>query len=136
MVLVETSVIIDYLKGTDNHKTALFDSILTARTEYAISVYTYLEVLQGARDDHELNTLEEYFSSQQIIYPPVHNDFYRNSALNYYKLRRRGISPRSTIDLLIATLAIEYKLPLLHNDRDFDLMTGHLTELVILEGVR
>ncbi len=134
MVLVDTSVIIDYLKGADNRKTALFDLILADRAEYFITVYTYLEVLQGANDEHELNTLEKYLSTQQIICPPAHSDFYRKSALNYYKLRRKGISPRSTIDLLIATLALEHKLPLLHNDHDFDLMAGHLTELVILGG--
>ncbi len=132
MVIVDTSVIIDYLKGIDNSKTALFDLILSKSTDYGITVYTYLEVLQGARNDQELKTLEEYLSTQQIICPPADAGFYRKSAFNYYTLRRKGVSPRSTIDLLITTMAIEHKFSLLHNYSDFDLMARHLPGLEIL----
>jgi predicted nucleic acid-binding protein len=50
----------------------------------------------------------------------------------YFTLRRKGITPRSTIDMLIALTAIEFNLLLLHDDRDFDVMAEHIPELNIL----
>ncbi len=135
MVLVDTSVLIDYLKGTSNNKTELLEKILANKIPYRLTVYTYLEILQGTRDDQELKTLEDYLSTQHIIYPAANSGLYHKSALNYYKLRRMGVSPRSTIDLLIATSAIEHKLYLLHNDRDFDNMAKHLTGLKVLTAL-
>ena len=60
---------------------------------------------------------------------------YDRSAVLYYGLRREGATPRSTLDMLIALTAIENKLALLHDDRDFDLMTQCLPELKILNSL-
>ena len=57
---------------------------------------------------------------------------YEEAAVQYFKLRRKGITPRSTLDLLIELTAITNNLALLHDDRDFDLMARHIPDLRIL----
>ncbi|MDR1538503.1 MAG: PIN domain-containing protein [Clostridiales bacterium] len=133
MILVDTSVLIGYLKGQGNAKTEIFDRVLAADIPFGISPYTYHEILQGARNEGEYSRLREYLSTQTIHYLPQELEVYGKAAQMYFELRRRGITPRGTIDVLIALTAIESGLLLLHNDRDFDLMAQRLPELKILE---
>jgi predicted nucleic acid-binding protein len=90
------------------------------------------EILQGAKDKKELLTLKKYFSTQRIYFLKQEAATYEKAALLYFTLRRKGITPRSTIDMLIALTAIEFNLLLLHDDRDFDVMAEHIPELNIL----
>lgn len=132
MVLVDTSVIIGYLKGHSNHKIALFNEILARDIPFGISAFTYQEVLQGARDEAELKTLKDYLSTQHIYYLEQEAATYEQAALLFFNLRRIGISPRSTLDMLIALTAMKNNLALLHDDRDFDIMAAQIPELRIL----
>lgn len=135
MVLVDTSVLIDYFKGVRHEKTALFEEILSRDIPFGISAYTYLELLQGARDEKEFHTLKEYLSTQTIYHLPAENTTFEKAARLYFTLRRLGVKPRSTIDVLIALTAIENKLALLHHDRDFDVMAAHLPALRVLDSL-
>lgn len=132
MVLVDTSVLIGFLKGHADSKTLLLEKILSRDVPFGISAYTYQEVLQGARDEAELQTLKDYLSTQRIYHLEPEAATYEMAARLYFNLRRKGVTPRSTLDILIALTAIENNLALLHNDRDFDMMAGHLPELGIL----
>jgi len=134
MVLVDTSVLIGFLKGQSDDKTKQFEEILSRNIPFGISAYTYQEVLQGARDEKEFEQLKSYLSTQKIYYLPAQSDTHEKAARLYYDLRRRGVTPRSMIDILIALTAMENRLMLLHNDRDFDAMLeiiGNLRKPII-----
>ena len=135
MVLVDTSVLIGYLKGQEDPKTLLFEEILEKNVPYGISILTYQEVLQGAKDEREFEVLKDYLSTQRLYYISQDRETYEQSAGIFFKLRRKGITPRSTIDVLILTTAIEHNLALLHNDRDFDHMAEHISELRLLSSL-
>lgn len=132
MILVDTSVLIGYLKGQDDARTLLFDELQTRKIPFGISPYTLQEVLQGARNEEDYQRLWEYLSTQIIYFLPEEISTYEKAARLYFDLRRKGLTPRSTIDILIALTALEHKLMLLHNDRDFDLMAEQMEELKIL----
>jgi len=131
MILVDTSVLIDVLKGVENVKTDLFREILASNMAYGISEYTYLEVLQGAKNDNEYSQLTNYLLDVSIYFLPKTLVSYEKASLIYRHLRRQGITPRSTIDILIALTSIEFNLSLLHNDKDFDEMARIMPELII-----
>jgi predicted nucleic acid-binding protein len=60
---------------------------------------------------------------------------YEKAAHLYFDLRRKGVTPRSTIDILITLTAIEHNLLLLHNDKDFDIISEKLTDLKICRNL-
>ena len=132
MVLVDSSVLIEYLKGQHNSKTDILDEILALGVPFGISAFTYQEVLQGARDEREYKQLAAYLGTQTIYYPSKGREMYEKAARLYFDLRRRGVTVRGTIDILIALIALENKLLLLHNDRDFDAIASKTPGLKIL----
>ncbi len=130
MVLVDTSVLIGYLKGQDDPKTLLFAEVVSRHIPFGISSYTYQEVLQGAHNEKEYSRLQAYLSSQKVYYLPAQVTTHEKAARLYYDLRRKGVTPRSTIDILIALTALKNHLFLLHNDKDFDAMIAVTENLV------
>jgi len=129
VILVDTSILIGVLKKTQNEKSVLFHSVVKSGLSYGISEYTYLELLQGARNYKEYNFLNEYLLDINIYFLPKTIGIYEKAASIFFRLRRQGITPRSTIDVLIALTAMEYDLSLLHNDKDFDMMADKIPEL-------
>lgn len=113
----------------------LFDEVLTLNIPFGISPYTLQEVLQAARNEKDFQKLRNYLSTQIIYSLPEEKSTYEKAARLYFDLSRKGLTPRSTIDILIALTAIENKLVLLHNHRDFDLMAEHLDNLKILKSL-
>src|SRR5208283_1751519 len=120
MILVDTSVLIDYLKGKDNQSVRKFEKILADNIPFGINNYIYQEILQGAKDEKEFNTLTEYLDKQIFYELKKDKQSFKAAAEIYIKCRKKGVTVRSTIDLLIVQTAIENKLSLLHNDADFD----------------
>ena len=135
MILVDTSVLISFLKGEEDDKITILQDILSRDIPFGISCYTYQEVLQGARNEAEFKTLKDYLSSQHIYYLDSEADTYEKAAKLFYNLRRSGVTPRSTLDILIALTAIENNLALLHNDGDYDTMAKRVPELRILHNL-
>lgn len=133
MILVDTSVLIDLLKGVENTKTELFEKIMSHDYPYGLAPYTYQELLQGARDEVEYTKLKDYLSTQRIYFLPESIETYEKAASMYFLLRRQGITIRNSIDILIALTATENDLLLLHNDRDYDAMAGKIPALKILQ---
>ena len=78
------------------------------------------EVLQGAADEREFALLDEYLTSQTMLLPRDPIGTHRDAARLYFDCRRRGFTPLSTVDCLIAQIALEHAVPLLHDDRDFE----------------
>ena len=122
MILVDTSVLIDFFKGNSNRAVRDLKEILKRQIPFGISSVIYQEVLQGAKNKKEFDLLNEYLSTQYFFNPLNQVTSYANAAAIYYKCRKNGITIRSTIDCLIAQTALEHKLILLHNDRDYTVM--------------
>ena len=122
MILVDTSVLIDLFKGASNGPANRMREVLGHHIPFGITSVIYQEVLQGAKLDKEYNLLRDYLSSQRFFHPQDVMKTYEDAARIYFSCRKKGVTIRSTIDCLIAQIALEQDLALLHNDRDFDVM--------------
>lgn len=91
----------------------------------------YQEVLQGVSSRGEFDRLSEYLGSQTFYHPRDPVESYREAALIYFRCRRAGVTVRSAIDCLIARVAIERELILLHDDRDFENIAEAIPELTL-----
>lgn len=131
MILVDTSVFIDYFKGIESNSALVFDNVIENKIPYGINDFIYQEVLQGSKTDKEFETLKEYMESLPFYYLQFGRDSYEKAALMNFQCRRNGVTVRSTIDLLIAETAIENSLFILHNDSDFDNISKVIAELRI-----
>lgn len=120
MIIVDTSVWIDYVNGAETIQTNLLDIELKNR-RVATGDLIIAEFLQGFRDDKQFQEAKEIMDSLEY-FDFVGREIALNAAQNFRKLRKKGITIRKTIDVLIATFCIEYGFELLHNDRDFDPM--------------
>jgi predicted nucleic acid-binding protein len=131
MILVDTSILIDYLKGNINKHTERFDEVVRNEISFGINNYIYQELLQGTASEKEFNNLDEYLNTQRFYNLQEGLESYKRAAHIYYKCRRSGIIVNSTIDLLIAETAIENNLMLFHNDTDFTKIAKIIKELHI-----
>ena len=127
--MIDTSILINYFKGATNPKTKKFEEILKNGTPFGINNFIYQEVLQGASDEKEFNLLNRYLSSQKFYELHYGTMSYENAAKMYYLCRKKGITPRSTIDLLIIETAIENNLFLLHDDKDYTKIASIIKDL-------
>jgi predicted nucleic acid-binding protein len=124
MILVDTSVLIDFFKGIKNPANLRFKSILEQDIPFGITSLIYQEVLQGAKSEKEYADLKKYLSSQRFFHPQDPIETFAKAARIYFRCRKKGITVRSTADCLIAQIAIENKMLLLHNDKDFEAMAS------------
>ena len=79
-------------------------------------------MLQGIRSDADCRKTRDYFDS--LIFLLMRQATFVRAADLYRSLRKKGVAIRKPVDCLIAAVAIEYDVPLLHNDRDFDEIAG------------
>lgn len=122
MVLVDTSILIDFLRGADNAAVTRFQQILDDNVPFGISSLTFLEVLQGTRTEKDYSIVKSYLETHRFFGLADVKESYAAAARIYFECRRKGITINSTVDCLIAQTAIENDLKLLHNDADFDRM--------------
>ncbi len=133
MILVDTSVLIDYLKGFDGGHTRTLDLIIEKELPFGINYYIYQELLQGSRTIQEFQKLKEYLETLTFYGLRYGKESYEHAAYLNFVCRKSGITIRSTIDLLIAQTSIENDLLLLHHDSDFTNMATVIKELKIYE---
>jgi len=124
MILVDTSVLVDFFRGTQNGASQKFKSVLQQAIPFGITSLIYQELLQGARSEKEYRLLRKYLETQRFYHPKEPVDSYARAARIYFDCRRKGVTLRSTIDCIIAQTAIDHDLLLLHNDNDFDAMAS------------
>ena len=124
MILVDSSVWVDYFRSADTPQVALLDSLF-GRTRIAVGDLIAAEVLQGVRDDKEFKLVKKVFDTFNRL-DLCGYDLALKASENYRVLRAKGITVRKTIDTLIATRCIEDGLTLLHSDRDFVPFAKHL----------
>ena len=121
VVLVDSSVWIDLLRGKDTPQTGLVRELLPRR-EAALTPVVYQEILQGARSPAHFTKLRSYFRTLPFLNPRHPIESWEDAAELYMRCRQRGYAPRSPHDCLVATIAVEHGTMLLHDDRDFELI--------------
>jgi predicted nucleic acid-binding protein len=117
MILIDSSVWIDYFNGLDTPQTSKLDMLLGVEP-LGIGDLILIEVLQGFRIDKDYETVKQLLTSLSIFNMP-NMEIAIKSVDNFRYLRKRGITIRKTIDTIIATFCIEEKYPLLFSDRDY-----------------
>jgi predicted nucleic acid-binding protein len=129
MVIVDTTVWIDYLRGLRNKETEYFDREV-GRQRFGLTDLILCETLQGVGDENtfarvlrELRKFEVFETGSQ--------ELAIEAARNFGNLRRRGRTVRKTIDCLIATFCLRQGHSLLHRDRDYDYFEDFLGLTVI-----
>ena len=129
MILVDTSVWIDYFNGQKTWQTDLLENLLSD-VPIIMGDLILTEILQGFRSDNDYKTAQSFLSDL-----PFHRmggyQVAVQSAQNYRTLRKKGVTVRKTIDVIIGTYCILKNLPLLHDDRDFEPMVSHLSLKIV-----
>ena len=118
MVIVDTTVWIDYFRGVENPETDWLNTELDRQRLGLIDI-VLCEVLQGVRDDVVAKTVERRLLTLEV-FETGGMRLASDAARNYRTLRSRGHTVRGTIDCLIATFCLRGHHSLLHRDRDFD----------------
>jgi predicted nucleic acid-binding protein len=124
VILVDSSVWIDYFRGTATPEAETLDSLLGTEP-IATGDLILTEVLQGFVSDRDFNRAKKLLTSLTIV-DLAGRDIAVQAARNFRVLRALGIIVRKTIDTVIATRCIESRLSLLYSDRDFDPFVEHL----------
>jgi len=117
MILVDTSVWIDYFNGQKNKHTDKLDDLLSSEP-VVIGDIILAEILQGFRKDTDYHKAKEYLDSL-VCFSISNKNIAIKSAENFRYLRKKRFTVRKTTDMLIGTFCIEHNIPLLHNDKDF-----------------
>ena len=124
MILVDSSVWIDYFRGASTPEAEALDALL-ATEPIAARDSILTEVLQGFVSDRDFNQAKKLLTSLVIV-DLAGQAIAIQAAKNFRLLRAHGITVRKTIDTVIATRCIESRLALLYSDRDFDPFVEHL----------
>ena len=117
MLLIDTSVWIDFFNNRDTKQVSLLKFAINDAEDICICGVILTEVLQGIRNDFEYEQVKKMFRSLTDL--TLSNDTFIQSADIYRSLRKQGITIRKPIDCMIAAVAIGHDIPLLHNDKDF-----------------
>ena len=124
MILVDSSVWIDYFRGTQTPQTEKLDGLLS-NEPIAVGDLILTEVLQGFGSERDFNEAKRLLTSLLIV-ELGGQDVAIQAARNFRLLRGQGITIRKTVDTVIATRCIESGFILLYSDRDFDPFVQHL----------
>jgi predicted nucleic acid-binding protein len=119
MVFIDTSAWIEFLRGSESPVCTRVDELLGA--EIAISDTVRMEVFAGARDEQHLSDLRRLLARATLV--QTESIDYEQAASLYRVCRRAGETVRSVVDCLIAAVAIRVGAPVLHFDRDFDVLS-------------
>ena len=124
MILVDSSVWIDYLRGVETKQTDRLDGMLGLEP-LAVGDLILTEVLQGTTSDKDFKDVLKLLEGLDVV--PLGGQAVAVQAARHFRaLREKGITVRKTIDCIIATRCIMDGMTLLHSDRDFDPFVAHL----------
>lgn len=131
MILVDTSVWIDFLNGVGSEHQKILHILIEEDQDICLTEIIVTEILQGLRSDKDFRTTKKL-----LLEFPIHSlkgvDSYVSAARIYRTCRKRGLTIRRPIDCLIAMVAIENDLLLLHKDRDFEIIATVFDELKLI----
>ena len=117
MILVDTTVWIDFFSARSYPHVKTLENLILNREDICLCGIILTEVLQGIRKDSEFNRSRDLLAN--LVFLPMQYSIFLLSAEIYRNLRRKGITIRKPVDCMIAAVAIENDIPLLHNDKDF-----------------
>jgi len=126
MILVDTSIWIEIFrtKGSLRIEGVLeFEEIVTC-------LPVIQEVLQGFREERAYRTARDAMTALPIVESPMEESLFIEAAGLYRAARRQGLTVRSSVDCLIAACALRHDMPVLHKDRDYDLL-GRISPLIV-----
>ena len=129
MIVVDSSVWINYFNGTSTFQTNLFNTLL-GNELIVVGDIILVEVLQGFRKEKDFKQARKLLETL-IFHEMLGKDLALKTIDNYRLLRKKGITVRKTIDVIIATFCITSDLPLLHSDKGFHPMEKHLSLKVL-----
>lgn len=124
MILVDSSVWIDYFRGTASPEADRLDALL-GKELAIVGDLVLTEVLQGFTNDTDFDIGLEMFAALLVV-DLGGGDVAIDAARNFRRLRAKGVTVRKTIDTLIATWCLRHGVALLYSDRDFDPFVEHL----------
>jgi len=124
LILVDSSVWIDYFNGNSTDATEYLETVL-GKEVLIIGDLILTEVLQGFKSDSDFETAKDLLSSFEV-HSLLGEDIAVKSASNFRILRKKGLTIRKTIDVIIATYCIEHNIVLLQSDKDFVPFASHL----------
>jgi predicted nucleic acid-binding protein len=130
LILVDSSVWIDYFSGITTPPTEKVD-VLLSREHLGVGDLILTEVLQGFADEREFLTAQRMLTSLHVV-EVGGREIAIQAAKNFGALRKAGITIRETIDTLIATRCTESRYELLHDERDFDPFVKYLGLRVVV----
>ena len=131
MILVDTSVWIDFFKGKNSPQRRTLHRLIEEEEDIAITEIILTEILQGIKEEKDYRMMKDYLLDFPI-YAPRSIETYLNAARIYRDCRKKGKTVRKTVDCIIAAICIENDLVLLHKDSDFDIISS-CTDLKILK---
>lgn len=117
MVLIDSSVWIDFFSARPLPHVAAMESIIEQRKDICICGIIVTEILQGIRNEAEFKKTKDLLNA--LIFLPMPYSIFLRSAQIYRELRKKGLTVRKPLDCMIASVAIENNIPLLHCDKDF-----------------
>jgi hypothetical protein len=124
MVLVDTSVWIDFFSSKPHPHVKTLENLIFNREDLCLCGIVLTEVLQGIREDSEFQRTRDLLTNL-ILLPMAYSIFLRSAEI-YRTLRKKGVTIKKPMDCMIAAVAIENDIPLLHNDKDFVPIEIHL----------
>lgn len=130
MLLVDSSVWIDWLRGADTDAVR-FVQEREANEELALTQMIYLEVLQGVSSDPQFAATRRILGAQAMLQPLDALETFEAAAQLYRRARKSGLAIRKSTDCLIAAMALEHGAVLVHNDRDFVALAQVAPSLVV-----
>lgn len=123
LVLVDTTAWVDFFADRPLPHVAELARLLAEGEDLCTCGVILTEVLQGVRLDRDYREVATRF--EELLFLPMERPVFVQAAELYRGLRRRGITIRKPVDCMIAAVALQHDLPLLHNDRDFDPLEAH-----------
>jgi hypothetical protein len=130
VVIVDTTVWVDFFAGKNTPQVQKLEQFLTEGEDICICGVILTEILQGIRDESDYTRTLSRFDS--FLFLPMNQRTFVKAAELYRTLRRQGVTVRKAVDCMIASVAIEHNIALLHNDIDFD----HIEKLCDLKVVK
>lgn len=130
MLLVDTSVWIDFLKGIGSPHRKILHELIEDDEDIAITGIVLTEILQGIKSDFHYKQVKEYLLEFSMYEPSGVETFIMASNL-YRNCRKRGKTVRTTVDCIISAICIENNLTLLHKDSNYDSISAN-SELKVL----
>lgn len=124
ILLFDTSIWIDYLRGQETSKVNLLDEYLLNSDVLQICPPIIQEILQGIRQDEQFSKIKNNLDRLLCLQIDAKEAAFGAAEL-YRNLRKKGITIRKPNDCLIAFYSISFDVELVHNDSDFDLMIDH-----------